>query len=277
MDLQELQLRPNHLSFLNRFVEACRADDRVVAAFLGGSNVKGYADAYSDVDICVITTDQAFEKFFKEREIFLRRLGELVFLEDFDIPDISFYIFADGTEGELYFGSENHLDHLHSGPFRILLDKKDILVSVVFPPFEPSLSEQIEKLRRQIYLFWHELSHFITAMRRGQLWWAHGQLEALRWICVNLARLRNNFSDAGVGEEAYFKIENEIPVEQLGALQGTFCPMERDAMLKAVFAIIGFYQELAPPLAQIHGLRYSHDLERVMIDRLQKLHDARPY
>jgi predicted nucleotidyltransferase len=274
MDLQGIQLRPNQKTFVDRFVKACLADDRVVAAFLGGSNVKGYADAYSDVDLCVITTDQAFEEFYNSREAFLRSLGDLVFLEDFDIPDISFYIFADDTEGELYFGRESRLDQIHSGPFKILLDKKNILADAVFPPFEPSPSEQIEKLRRQIYWFWHELSHFITAMRRGQLWWAHGQLAALRWICVNLARLRNNFSDAGVGEEAYFKIENEIPVEQLEALRGTFPPMEEDTMLKAVFVIVSFYVELAPPLAQMHGLRYSHDLERVMIDRLQKLHDA---
>jgi predicted nucleotidyltransferase len=275
MNLQGIQLRHHQKSFLDRFVKACLADDRVVAAFLGGSNVKGYADAYSDIDLCVITTDQAFEEFFKEREAFLRSLGDLVFLEDFDSPDIAFYIFSDDTDGELYFGRESRLDQIHSGPFRALLDKKNILADAVFPPFEPSPFDQVEKLRRQIYGFWHELSHFITAMSRGQLWWAHGQLEALRWVGVNLARLRNNFSDAGAGEEAYFKIENEIPVEQLETLQGTFCPLQEDAMLKAVFMIVSFYLELAPPLAQMHGLRYSHDLERVMIDRLQKLNDAR--
>ena len=274
MDLQGIQLRSNQKMFVDRFVKACLADGRVVAAFLGGSNVKGYADAYSDVDLCVITTDQSFEEFFKEREAFLRSLGDLVFLEDFDIPDISFYIFADDTEGELYFGRESRLDQIHSGPFRTLIDKKNILADAVFPPFEPSPSDQVEKLRRQIYGFWHELSHFITAMRRGQLRWARGQLGALRGICVNLARLRNNFSDAGVGEEPYFKIESELPVEQLGALQGTFCPMEEDAMLKAVFTIVSFYLELAPPLAQMHGIRYSPDLERVVLDRLQKLHDS---
>jgi len=106
MDLQELQLRPNHKAFVERFVRACQADDRIIAAFLGGSNAKGYGDAYSDVDLCVITTDPSFEEFFKEREAFLRLLGELVFLEDFDLPDIAFYIFADDTEGELNFGSE---------------------------------------------------------------------------------------------------------------------------------------------------------------------------
>ncbi len=274
MDLQEIQLRPNHQAFVDRFVKACLADDRIVAAFLGGSYAKGHADAYSDVDLCVITTDEAFEEFFNEREAFLRLLGDLVFLEDFDIPNIAFYIFADDTEGELNFGRESRMDQIHSGPFKILLDKKNILSEAIFPPFEPPASEQIQKLRGQIYGFWHELSHFITAMGRNQFWWARGQLEALRSKCVNLARLKHNFLDPDIGDEAYFKIENVMPVEQLSALRETFCPMEKVAMLNAVMAIVHFYQELAPSLAHEHGIKYPEGLERVMMDRLQKLKEA---
>ena len=157
---QEFQLRPNHHAFMNRFVEACREDDRVVAAFLGGSNVKGYADACSDVDLCIITTESSFEEFFKHRETFLRSLGDLVFHEDFGDPKISFYIFADDTEGELNYGSESRLDQIHSGPFQILVDKKNLLAEASFPPFEPALSERIEKLRL----------HWRRSMRLNILW-----------------------------------------------------------------------------------------------------------
>ena len=273
-DLQDLPLRPHQRAFVDRFVKACQADDRVVAAFLGGSNVKGYADPYSDVDLCVITTDPSFEEFVNQREAFLRSLGELVFLEDFDLPSTAFYIFADDTEGELNFGSEGKLQDIHSGPFRILLDKKNLLTDVVFSEAEPPSADQIEKLRRQIQGFWHELSHFITAMGRDQIWWAQGQLEALRAKCVNLARLRHNILDADVGDEAYFKIENVMPVKQLSPLKETFGPMEQEEILKAVLVIVRFYREIAPPLAQRHGIHYSHELERVMLDRLQKLQDA---
>jgi predicted nucleotidyltransferase len=273
MDLQELQLRPNHQTFINRFVKACQADDRVVAAFLGGSNARGYADPYSDVDLSVITTDQSFEEFFKERESFLRSLGDLVFLEDFDIPDIAFFMFADDTEGELYFGRESRLGHIHAGQFRPLLDKNNILEGVEFSEETPDPSKQTEKLRRQVQWFWHELSHFMTAMQRGHIWWAHGQLEALRAICVNLARMQHNFLDADAGEEAYFKIENVMPVEQLSALEETFPPMDKEEMLMVSLAIVRFYLEIAPALAQKHGVKYSHELERVMMDRLQKLQD----
>lgn len=273
-DLQDLPLRPHQRAFVDRFVNACQADDRIVAAFLGGSNVKGYADSYSDIDLCVITTDPSFEDFVNQKGAFLRSLGELEFLEDFDNPNTAFYIFADDTEGELNFGSEGRLQDIHADSFRILVDKKNLLAGAVFSEAEPSRAGQIEKLRRQIQGFWHELSHFMTAMGRDQLWWAQGQLEALRAICVNLARLRHNISDAEAGDEAYFKIENAMPVEQLSALKETFCPIEKEKMLTAVLAIVGFYREIAPALAKMHGIHYSQQLERLMLQRLQKLQDA---
>jgi hypothetical protein len=39
-------------------------------------------------------------------------------------------------------------------------------------------------------------------------------------------------------------------------------------------AIIRFYQEIAPSLAHEHGVKYPQGLERVMINRLQKLQGA---
>ena len=55
METQELQLSHIHRAFIPRFVAACRADERVVAAFLGGSYARGTADAYSDLDLSLIT------------------------------------------------------------------------------------------------------------------------------------------------------------------------------------------------------------------------------
>ena len=108
-------------------------------------------------------------------------------------------------------------------------------------------------------------------MGRGQLWWAYGQLEALRRYCVNLSRLRHDFAAAA---EGYEKVEQAIPVEQLSSLQATYCPLEPGAMLQAARVIVRFYQELAPLLARIHGITYPADLARVMSDRLEQLPHA---
>jgi hypothetical protein len=260
----------NHQAIIDRFAAACQKDKRVVAAFLGGSYAKGMADAYSDLDLYLITTDQAYEEFFRQREAFIRLLGEPVFLEDFNGYgfDIIFFILTDGTEAELGLGRESQFRQIHGGPYKVLLDKKNILAGTVFPEYKPVPIEQAEKLRSVIYWFWHDLSHFVTAMGRGQLWWAYGQLEELRRYCVNLARLRHDFS---VEAEGYEKVDQAIPVEQLSSLRPTFVPMEQDAMLKAALAIVHFYQELAPHLAEVHAIPYPAELERVMVGRLSRL------
>jgi predicted nucleotidyltransferase len=271
ISLQDISLRPNQQAFLNQFVETCQTDERVVAAFLGGSNSKGYADPYSDIDLCVITTEAARQDFFDQRASFLQSLGELAFLEDFGNPDLVFFIFADGTEGELNFDSEDRLDRIHSGVFIILLDKKNILANAVFPEKEPDSSRQMKELHLSIYGFWHEMSHFITATGRGQLWWARGQLDQLRAICVNLARLENNFFDEGVGQEPYFKVDKEMPAENLAPLATTFCPLEKNTMLESVQVILRFYIDVAQRMAQTYDIPYPRGLERVMTERLKTL------
>jgi predicted nucleotidyltransferase len=262
---------------VERFVAACQADERVVAAFLVGSYARGTADAYSDLDLRLVIADEAYQDFVAGRAAFGRSLGAPAFLEDFDFPDYVFLIFPDGAEVELALSRESAIGHIFDQPYRVLLDRKGFPAGAAPPRRGPAQArpaaqaEQIETLRRQVYWFWHDLSHFITAMARGQLWWAYGQLEALRRYAVNLARLRHDFSDAGVGEEAYFKVEHALPAEQLAPLQATVCPLEAGAMLQAARAIVHFYQEVAPPLARTHGITYPVDLERAMSDRLREV------
>lgn len=262
----------NHQEFINRFVVACQADERVVAATLFGSYARGAADAYSDLDLGLITTDEAYEDFVAGREAFIRLLGEPVFLEDFDVPNMVFFIFPDGTEGHITLGCESQFNDNHGGPYRVLLDKKNILAGAVFPRHYPTQAEQRETLRRLVYWFWHDLSHFIAALGRGQLWWAYGQLEELRRYCVNLARLRHNFSAEARG---YEKVEQALPVEHLSSLQATCCPLEPGTMLQAALVIVRYYRDLAPLLARTHDITYPADLERVMSERLEKLSDTR--
>lgn len=272
MDPQEIQLPHHHQIVLDRFIAACRADERVVAAFLSGSYARGAADTYSDLDIDLITTDAAYEEFHADHAAFIRLLGEPVFLEFFDLPNTVFFIFPDGTECELALGRESHLTDMHGGPYRVLLDKTGILVGAVFPSAGSTEAEQIETLRRLVYWFWHDLSHFTTAIARRQLWWAHGQLEELRRLCVNLARLKQNFSASADG---YEKVEHALPAEQLAPLQATYCPLEHDAMLRAALVIVHFYRELAAPLAQAHGIAYPDNLDHAIYSRLEQLYEAR--
>jgi len=253
---------------VSRFVEACSADDRIVAAFIYGSRARGEADEYSDLDLGVITRDEAFENVMAERAAFVRQLGEPVFIEDFGHDRIMFFILADGTECKLVFGREGALEELDVGPFVTLLDKRGILGGAEFPLPRPDPDERREQLRQVLNWFWHDLSHFMAALGRGELWWAYGQLEALRRYCVNLLRIEHGVE---AQEEAYEKLEKAVPVSELAALQATFCPMDRDAMFRATLDIVSFFREHAPQVAGAYGSEYPAELERLMCDRLDEL------
>lgn len=274
MNIQELPFTSDHREIVERFIEACLADDRIVAAFLGGSS-GGKVDQYSDLDLFFITTDKAYEEFLVERDKFVHLLGEPLFQEDFGLPHGYCLIFSNQAECDLWFGNESNFKNIYSGPYIILIDKNNVLSGEVFPPHIPDRGKQIELLRQQIDWFWHDLTHFIKALGRKQFWFAYGQLEVLRQYCVVLARLRHNFSDSYVGGgEPYFKIEQALPVKELSPLQTTYCSMEYDAMLYAAFDLCRFYQELAPSLAEEYSIIYPSDLEKKIMSHLVSLSEV---
>lgn len=216
----------------------------------------------------MVIADDAHDDFIAGREAFLRQLGQPLFVEDFDIPGIAFFILADGTEGELSIDRVGDFT-APFGLWRPLLDKTGVLAGAKPRP-QPDPDAQRETLRRQIAWFWHDLSHCITALARGQLWWAAGQLEVLRRTAVILARLRHDFNDEDAADDPYFKLDKALPDGALAPLRATFVPLERAALFAAARAVIDFYRELAIPLAEEHSLRYPAELERLMLDRLDR-------
>lgn len=257
-----------HGGAIARFVDACAADERIVAAFLAGSYATGSADAFSDLDLGVITTDAAFADVLAGRRTLVSRLGEPLFLDHFDRDRNVFFILADGTEGEIFFGREGALDEIDVGPFEPLLDDRGILADAAFPYSPPDPDEQRERLRQIVNWFWHEVSHFIAGLGRGDLWWAYGQLEALRGHCVNLMRIRHG---ADAQDEPYEKLAKAVAVSELAPLRTTFPPMEAQAMLDAAREIVRFFREHAPAVARAHGTDYPAALARLMSEHLDQL------
>jgi hypothetical protein len=68
-------------------------------------------------------------------------------------------------------------------------------------------------VRRLLVWFWHELSQFLTVVDRGQLMWAHGQLETLRRSCVSLALVVRDPDDPNAACDPYLKADQAYPSE----------------------------------------------------------------
>lgn len=256
--------------FVRRFIETCQVDRRVVAAFLGGSYAAGTADAHADLDLYLITPDEACDSFFAERQEFMRRLGEPLFLEDFNAFgfDMLNFIYAEGIEGEVALARQSHFTHIHGGPFTALVDKQGILAGAVFPLYRPTLAEQQANLHQLIYWFWRDILVYMKAMGRQQLWYAYGALEEARVKCVNLLRLSVDFTAGAVG---YGKLEQAVAEDRLQPLRVTFCPLERAALFEAAAKLIQCHQEIAGPLAAAHGVTYPADLARFISARFELL------
>jgi predicted nucleotidyltransferase len=267
---QSKQTSPrDHSAVIIRFVEACSADDRIVAAFLGGSFARGEEDDFSDLDLCAIVSDDAFDDVVASRDRLIERLGEPLFLQHLGDEAPTFAILSDGTDIELHVVREGELDSIRSGPHRVLMDQGGILTNARFPWPELDRDAQLEALRATVTWFWHDLSHFTAAIGRDQLWWAAGQLEVLRASCVTLARLEQQL-DASP-DEPYWKLDHETSTGSLDVLASTFVALERAAMLNAGTTILAFFRSHAPSVAASNGIAYPVALDRLVGGRLDEL------
>jgi predicted nucleotidyltransferase len=250
-----------------RFADACSSDNRVMAAFVGGSIARGEADQYSDIDLCVVTTDAEADDAFADREAFVARLGTPLFLEDWgqEDPEV-FVILADGTDVEMSFIAEGRIKEMQVGPILTLLDRTGLLTNLVLPMRAPISADLASELRRILAWFWHDVSHLIKALGRGQLWWAAGEVEALRGYCVNLVRIEQGLA---ASEEPYFKIDAQASTAGLGSLRSTFVPMSAEALGQAASELVAFFGMRGRPLAGSYGIEYPSELDRLSRSRLE--------
>jgi predicted nucleotidyltransferase len=261
-------VHPGVAGLLDRFTEVCHHDLRVVAAFVGGSIARGEDDAHSDVDLCVVAAADGLEAIVADRPGFVRRLGDPLFLEDFGNGHHIHFILSEGVEGEIFFVSETELDDLEPGPFRALHDERGLLSDRRFrsPAMDPErLRDEVARL---LQWFWHDLSHFAAASGRGQRWWAAGQLEALRRYCVNLVRIEHGVEPL---EEAYEKLDAEVPLESLRTLEDTFVPLDDDSIARAGSALVAFFRDHGHVLAGRYEVDYPEELDRLVSAHLEAL------
>ena len=256
---------------IDRLVAACLPDERVTALLVFGSHAAGKADAFSDLDIGLVTTDDAHDDVVAHLEELVRAVGKPLFCEHFGEPAHLHVIYADGAGLELIVAAEHELSI--DGPHRVLFDRTGVAERA---PRRGRLREDPdsarEEVRRLVVWFWHDVEHVVAAIGRGQRWWAYGQLDELRRVCLNLARLA---AGAEVEpSEAYWKVDEAVPAERLEALADTLGPLAPGRVVDAALALVGFYRELAPGLAAAHGIVYPAELDRLVSARLAGLTES---
>lgn len=269
----------SHQAFITRFATACHTDTRIAAAFVGGSRGAGTADEHADSDLYLVLYEATYDSFFADRQRFIAQLGHPVFLEDFNGFgfDMLLFMFADGVDGELVLARASGFEHIASGPFRPLLDRDGILPPQAFPPIkQPPQAEQREHARWNVHWFWRDLSQFSRYLARGQLWSAYAHLDMARHTCLELVRAQHPFQPS-LG--CYHKIECAVDAAELVPFQATFCRVERDAMVAAVYSLLDIYRHAAPGVAATHDIAYPTALEHTVLKQLDQTcrPGSRPY
>lgn len=250
---------------IERFVATCEADERIPAVLLFGSRAAGTADEHSDFDLGLVATDETYDAVIGDREVFLRVMGEPLFLDDFGNPANVHAILADGLAVELMISRAGELSL--EGPYRVLLDKVGLVPAGQAPTSRKPEQPTAEEVRQLVYAFWHEVEHVASALARGQLLWAHGGLEGMRGACLTLARVQAGAEREE--DEPYWKVDLALPEPMRAALLATIVPPDPDQMRDAALGLVRLYQSLAEPMAIAYGFAYPTDLDRLVTAQLE--------
>jgi predicted nucleotidyltransferase len=265
---------------LQRFASACQDDARIEAAFLGGSNAAGTADAFSDLDLYVIAADEDYDALFADRDVLLCKLGEPLFREDFDGfgVDMLVFILDDGVDGELVLERASGIVQIYGGPFLPIIDRAGLLRDRTFPIQRPTDADVAAELHVVLAWFWKDMTHFIRAIARDRLWTAFLFLEKLRGCCSYLVTTAQappaSPMDHFVPFEGYEALDRMSATPELALMRATFGPLDRATLLAAARTLVEVYQRLGPSLAARYGLSYPDRLATVVLTRLAALDTA---
>jgi len=197
------------------------------------------------------------------------KLGRPLFLEVWgdENPEV-FAILDDGSVVEMFFVRRRDLSTAEVGAITPLLDREGVLAGLELPVRPVARGDLVAATRDVLAWFWHDADHLLTALARGQEWWAYGQVEALRGHCVNVVRL-------GAGRpsepEPYWKLEAALSTEPLEDVRRTIVPIELPALSRAGRDLVTFFGRHGREAAETYNLDYPTELERLIASRLDEL------
>ena len=250
---------PEHRRVLDAVVAAYRDDPRVTGVLLGGSNVAGGMDGYSDVDLDVVVADAAFDAVFAERDRVVAAAGRPLYRFFADVPgsDHLYVVLYDTPAGPVKLDVEYHragavapaswLTRCH-----LLFDRTGALATTLaasagLPPPAPS----VEELRDLDQRFWPWCWYAFGKIVRGERWEAVDALHVIR------TRLLVPLIAWGAGHrlEGSRRIERKADAAVLGRLAATVALPEPEPLYAALQAAIDLYGTLRAPVFARYGVQ----------------------
>jgi predicted nucleotidyltransferase len=171
MALDPIEAR--HAAVLQNLIEVAEADDRVVAAWLQGSRADGTADPFSDIDLYLAISDEAYESF--DRIEFIERAARV--LVHAELPgNLGVVCLVQGpVKLDLLVEKISAIGQMQRPAAKMLVDKDDVEAKLVtgWTPDRNDVANEVDRLLRMTY---QGASWPIRLLRRGQ-WMTHAYSE----------------------------------------------------------------------------------------------------
>ena len=272
MDLEFLAHLPAQRDLLERVLACYAADERVLGLMLYGSLAQGEGDAFSDIDLNVVTDPAHHADLLAEALATAGSFGRLL------------YNFRGGRDEptQFYAYYDSHvkldLDFMLPGQIGVYVERRN---HRVFKDVTGDLAQAVERAARLPEhfvpdpadlaaldaMFWIRCTDAATKAVRGELWRAHAVVEYLRKEA--LASLAASLD--GLRPTGYRRIEARVSPDWLAGWEATVVPPERESLLAAVAALIASYTRLRDALAEQLDTSFDPTSEALLRCRLIEL------
>jgi streptomycin adenylyltransferase len=253
---QPLQLP--QLALLERIVATIKTDPRVHAAFLRGSFYRGRPDAYSDLDIFVVTEEVSAEVLHEIGRDVLASTGEVVWISLINAtPPQLRALFPGPVRVDLTMVTPQILPAYNG--WRVLFDDQDVLQrrgrpAIIFEPLQP---EHVVAICDE---FWWQLFSSVSQLKRGRLWMAIDLLDTCRSDLAQMMRWRR---DRDRPSERFNDLELHLTAEDQQALAQTLAGYDLRGIAEALLCAADAFDPAGRDVAARVGAEYPAGLAHI--------------
>jgi len=267
-----IEALPLHRSRLEAGCRAGMADPGVVGMVIAGSFVEGRPDPYSDLDLRVVTEDDAYERILGRRRELAEASGTVVASFPGDHvgePRLLITLYRDLLHVDFLVVPISGLaEENHGRPAHVLWER-DGRVSAALPGDpERHPSQDLMWMEDRMWT-WVWYTH--SKICRGELYEVLDALNSLRvWVLFRLVAMTAGELHRGA------RFAEARLAERAPAFARTVAGLDPVDCLAALRAVVRLYLELADPLLERHGIAPAEDARAVVLAALEEGLDFRP-
>lgn len=200
---------PKRRQDIKKAIERDLTDDMyIIAVFYGGSIGNANSDDYSDIDLRIVVTEDAFEDYRKNKKKRANNWGNVLFFEDIPYANYSTAHYDNFVKVDMfYYRLKDILPSIWLRNIEVLYDSSELLEDIVKKSrtliFKPSI-EDVELWRTKFFAHLHEAYRRVM---RNEIYYALHCLDNLRFLMATAWYMEAGIQPNALGDWA--KIEGD--------------------------------------------------------------------